>query len=1230
MPLGVWGQNPTITIGYGDTFDPALPTTSNGANTNSTAHVDVTASDFAFKEQGIYKGAQNNYLMFVQNKGFLFNTQDLGTITSVAVTYSSGTSTAGKAGVYFGDSEQSTYTSTSNQTIKGQSQTDTWTNNTSGYGYFQFSTSNKNVQVTQIVITYNSGGSPSTYTVTYDANGATSGTVPEDNNEYENGDDVTVLGNSGNLVKEHNTFVGWNTQANGQGTNYTAGQTFPISSNTTLYAKWNVNTHVVTMPEDDTYGTYTMDATNPVVYGTTVTLTYEPAEGYSNYAATWSVNGVAISGDSFTMPDEDVTVTVSVAISTDVTDVLTYSLIGITGTSYQNWTGKTSNSDAVYAGQSSGGNNSIQLRATSPSGIVTTTTGGKVKKVIVVWNSNTANGRTIDIYGKSSAYSSSADLYNNSNQGTKLGSIVCGSSTELIVSGDYAFVGIRSNANSLNLDEIRITWEEVVLTPHDITINSMMNGAVEADMASATQGTTITLTATPDSDYYLYSINATPTDGLTLHTNGTFTFAMPDENVNVNATFNQVSPMTVTEALSASLPFDPFHYVCVTGVVTGFYGNNSDITTDTYHRYYIAVDDASEDQLLVYNGTGLNHAAFSDANDLRVGDQVVVWGDLIDYTSNGNTVREIAKGNYIMSLERPVIMEYYQYSINGVEGDLIEIASGTEITLPSTVETVPTGFSFAGWTTNANDVEHVLAAGSSYTINETVEFFAVFAKDLGSTAFSFVITPSDFNKTSYNANNGDHTSEATTTTGETMDVTWSSSNVMLSNDDKIQFRKDPKGSISAVNLGTITNVVIEETSTDVLSIDYNDGSFTIENNGSATGYATSVTVTFTTNVTGYYTRVYTQDITGYNNNKYGYTLIASPINGVNPANVAGMTDGNFDLYRFNESAELEWENWKQEGEHNHFNLERGKGYLYAHKTDVTLAFAGTPVQGTTFNVTLNKTTDAQYEGVNLVGNPFGQTAYIDRDFYVMNQAGSEFITSSGAIAPMQGIIVGAASHEETLTFTTEAPSNGGGSKVAINLTRNRGEVIDRAIVRFGEGSQLHKFQLRENSTKVYFTEGNQDFAVVRSQKAQGEMPVNFKAEENGTYTLSVNTEEMELNYLHLVDNMTGMDVDLLQTPSYTFDATTNDYASRFRLVFSANNVDGPSTGSEAFAFYSNGNWVVSNEGEATLQVIDVNGRIVSNETINGTVATSINATPGVYMLRLVNGNEVKTQKIVVK
>lgn len=77
------------------------------------------------------------------------------------------------------------------------------------------------------------------YSVTYNSNGATSGTVPTDNTEYVSGASVTVLGNTGNLAKTGFDFGGWNTKANGSGTTYTSGQTFNISDNTNLYAKWS-------------------------------------------------------------------------------------------------------------------------------------------------------------------------------------------------------------------------------------------------------------------------------------------------------------------------------------------------------------------------------------------------------------------------------------------------------------------------------------------------------------------------------------------------------------------------------------------------------------------------------------------------------------------------------------------------------------------------------------------------------------------------------------------------------------------------------------------------------------------------------------------------------------------------------------------------------------------------------------------------------------------------------
>ena len=147
-------------------------------------------------------------------------------------------------------------------------------------------------------------------------------------------------------------------------------------------------------------------------------------------------------------------------VATDVVvDVLNRTLTGITSTTYTSWSDKTSVSSAVYAGQSAGGNESIQLRSiNSNSGIVTTASGGFVKSVSVIWNSNTASGRTLNVYGSKSAYSAPTDLYDNTKAGTLLGTIVCGTSTELVVNGEYEFIGLRSASGAMYVTEIKVTW----------------------------------------------------------------------------------------------------------------------------------------------------------------------------------------------------------------------------------------------------------------------------------------------------------------------------------------------------------------------------------------------------------------------------------------------------------------------------------------------------------------------------------------------------------------------------------------------------------------------------------------------------------------------------------------------------------------------------------------------------------------------------------------------------
>lgn len=142
-----------------------------------------------------------------------------------------------------------------------------------------------------------------------------------------------------------------------------------------------------------------------------------------------------------------------------VDDVLTLETTGVTGTSYSTWYGKTLASGATYAGNSAGGNDAIQLRTkNSNSGIVTTKSGGRLAKIAVEWNSNTS-GRTLDIYGKNGAYSSATNLYETDAKGTKLGSIDSDTgSNELIIEGDYSYVGIRSNSGALYVNKIIITW----------------------------------------------------------------------------------------------------------------------------------------------------------------------------------------------------------------------------------------------------------------------------------------------------------------------------------------------------------------------------------------------------------------------------------------------------------------------------------------------------------------------------------------------------------------------------------------------------------------------------------------------------------------------------------------------------------------------------------------------------------------------------------------------------
>ncbi|MBN1575647.1 MAG: InlB B-repeat-containing protein [Chitinispirillaceae bacterium] len=111
-----------------------------------------------------------------------------------------------------------------------------------------------------------------TFTVTYNGNGNTGGTVPFDAGEYEAGATVTVKANTGNLVKTGTNFAGWNTTDDGSGTAYAVGATLRIRFDTTLYARWTIKKYTVTyLGNNQSSGSAPVDAT-PHDSNSTVTL----------------------------------------------------------------------------------------------------------------------------------------------------------------------------------------------------------------------------------------------------------------------------------------------------------------------------------------------------------------------------------------------------------------------------------------------------------------------------------------------------------------------------------------------------------------------------------------------------------------------------------------------------------------------------------------------------------------------------------------------------------------------------------------------------------------------------------------------------------------------------------------------------------------------------------------------------------------------------------------------
>ena len=769
-------------------------------------------------------------------------------------------------------------------------------------------------------------------------------------------------------------------------------------------------------------------------------------------------------------------------------------------------------------------------------------------------------------------------------------------------------MAVKSGMNNSNIAEATFTRKYIV------NLTQLPGGTISANPTQAEVGATVTLTATPNVGYGFDTWSVTPAT-VTISENS---FTMPAEDVTVSATFTASST-------SSTISFNINDKVEMTATI---YGGSIDLTK-------FVANPTTDDYIFAGWSITSGGSAIADQTSYTPSGDVILYPvfntpSADDYALVTSTDQLVA-GNLVVIAASAYgeAMSTEQKSNNRGEHDITK--SGTTISWTAgenyTVCEFVLGGSSTGWSfydeTNSGYIyaAGTAASGKNYlkteaTLDEnswglwTISIgsgttYKATIKSVGNTNTPYLKYNTQGMFSCYNTNSQSdvvlYTKPAPSSKATRETITATSNISSIAAGVKVTVKNGGIVYLTGSNYGNEANLIVE--------------------NGGQLITSAAVKGTVQKSVTGY----------GSATAPSNYYFISTPLNAsTNPMNVEHMINtAGYDLYYFNQEAELEWRNYKAAGEQG-FNLYVGSGYLYANRESLTLSFAGTLRNSNTNyskNLTYsNSNPDENMHGWNLIGNPFSANASIpsDRDYYVMKSDGTEIVAgTTHIVAPMEGVFVHATSADpvESVTFTVSGNAKrSSNSRVILNIVDNNSNVIDRAIVNLNEGGTLPKFMINENNTKVYIPQEDDNYAVVLSN-GQGTMPVNFKAKEMGMYTISVETEGIDLSYLHLIDRLTGEDVNLLMDSKYSFIASNSDMESRFILSFDENGIN--ANNNETFAFQNGSEIIVNGEGE--LQIFDVMGRNIMNTMINGVQTVNVKS-QGVYIFKL---NE-KTQKIIVR
>ena len=171
-------------------------------------------------------------------------------------------------------------------------------------------------------------------------------------------------------------------------------------------------------------------------------------------------------------------------------------------------------------------------------------------------------------------------------------------------------------------------------------------------------------------------------------------------------------------------------------------------------------------------------------------------------------------------------------------------------------------------------------------------------------------------------------------------------------------------------------------------------------------------------------------------------------------------------------------------------------------------------------------------------------------------------------------------------------------------------------------------ELRVGDGVFYAQHDDTHYAALFAQQGIDRVPLWFEAKEDDIFNIKWNTANGDFHSMYLIDNLTGVQYDMLRNNSYTFEGHKGDYPSRFLIVFNVTDVE-EHVELNSFVFFDGSQWLVTGDGE--LQFSDLNGQVLWEKEVHGgqTRITVPEVASGMYLFRLTNGKETKVQKVIV-